>query len=645
VRFQLRELLVVTTESQERIEFAPDVTFLHGPISTGKSTTVRLVDYCLGGRLEETPAVQNAFVAAALLAEVGDAAVRFERSSSDAGHVRVTWTRADEEAAVNAPIDPGPRPIIGDAVFNLSDLIFHLAGIKPIRVRRSKRDPEASLVRLSFRDLMWYCYLKQDKLDSSFYRLEDTFKRLKSMDAMRFVTGLYSERLNELDAELAAAQDDQRGKRAAVDELRRFLAQFELASPLEIQARIEGAKGELAAADARKKAIEAEHAHATHVVEPMRERLRRLSDMIANERAAYEDLRERIQEQRSVRSQLITAQVKAARVSASASVLEGVEFEQCPRCGSGIAGRAVSNNACVLCLTPSEETKRPTALVEAFRRDVDTRIDDLADSIRRHQRECKKQEKRIEDLVHEKAQLDADLSAELARYDSAYVASVRGEERKSATFQERIASLQRLIQMPAAIDTLEREAAELQVRISHLRAAMGEERARLVGADKNIRSLEEKFLAVMRQVGFPDVAEGDVVRINTRDWVPFVIHGDVEWSFDGAGSGGKKTLFNVCYAIAVHEVAIEAELPLPAFLIVDSPTKNISRDINPAIVGSLYRYMYDMVARAKARGRALQLVLVDSDLVLPEVPLEFAERLMSDRDPEHPKLFSRYEGP
>jgi hypothetical protein len=38
-------------------------------------------------------------------------------------------------------------------VYNFSDLVFHLAGVEPIRVRKSKRDPESPLVRLSVRDL------------------------------------------------------------------------------------------------------------------------------------------------------------------------------------------------------------------------------------------------------------------------------------------------------------------------------------------------------------------------------------------------------------------------------------------------------------------------------------------------------------
>ena len=42
---------------------------------------------------------------------------------------------------------------------------------------------------------------------------------------------------------------------------------------------------------------------------------------------------------------------------------------------------------------------------------------------------------------------------------------------------------------------------------------------------------------------------------------PLFVHRDQEWSFWDSGSGGKKTLFNVCNALAVHAVALERDMP------------------------------------------------------------------------------------
>src|SRR6185436_19364840 len=101
-----------------------------------------------------------------------------------------------------APLSAQAAPLVEPGVFSLSDLVFHLCGVTPIKVRQRHRDPDSPLIRLSIRDIWWYCYLDQLHLDSSFFHLEDPFRGRKSQDAMRFFTGLHSERLSQLDDEL-----------------------------------------------------------------------------------------------------------------------------------------------------------------------------------------------------------------------------------------------------------------------------------------------------------------------------------------------------------------------------------------------------------------------------------------------------------
>jgi DNA repair exonuclease SbcCD ATPase subunit len=249
-------------------------------------------------------------------------------------------------------------------------------------------------------------------------------------------------------------------------------------------------------------------------------------------------------------------------------------------------------------------------------------------------------------LVHEqqrKAFLDRRLQETLAVYDSAFIASIREVEREIATLVERIRSLQQLEQMPRAINALEEEAGALQGRIDLLRTSAAEERYRLRAADENIEAIATEFKRVMLSVSFPGVSEKDEVVIDPRNWKPTVIHGDQEWTFWDTGSGGKKTLFNVCYALAIHTVAMERGMPVPTVLIIDSPTKNISEDENPQLVRSLYAEIYRIAGGQN--DRKPQFLLIDSDLVGPSEALPgFSERRMAG-EPGAPSLIPYYTGP
>ena len=242
-----------------------------------------------------------------------------------------------------------------------------------------------------------------------------------------------------------------------------------------------------------------------------------------------------------------------------------------------------------------------------------------------------------------KRRLDSQLQAELARYDSAFVESIRGSEREIATLEERVRSLERLKLMPQAINDLETQAGELQGQIDRLRTDSQEERSRLQEADDHIAAIAAEFKRIMLAVSFPGVSEEDEVVLDPRNWRPKVVHGDQEWSFWDTGSGGKKTLFNVCYALALHAVAIERELPVPSVLIVDSPTKNISEDENPDLVHSLYAEMYRIAAQE--RDARLQFLLIDSDLIPPPDDLDGCSvRRMAGED-SAPSLIPYYTGP
>lgn len=645
MNIRLRRLVITARRATEEVRFSESVTFIYGPVGTGKSTVARLIDYCFGGELERTPAIQSEFVSVSLAATLGQYECTFERGAADTQEVRVTWSRGEQDiGSVSAPLVAGEVRLLEANVYNLSDLIFYLCGAEPIKVLKRARDPDSPMIRLSFRDIWWYCYLDQTHLDSSFFRLEDTYRGRKSQDAMRFFTGLHSERLSQLQAELYKAVSQQQVAREAVAQIRRFMARFELASELDLAARVEATVQELRHAEHQKTVLEAERSSSIHPSEPHRDHLRRLSNTIAELKEAIAASQTSLTEQIALRAELITAKIKASRADVAGRILDGVDYSRCPQCGSDVSGRPASEEHCRLCREPLEAAGAVDGMeVEAIRRELDDRVDQLTDSIHRRELALERSERELLRTENEKRRWDRQLEDELRRYDSAFVESVRVVDREVATLQERLRSLVQLQEMPRAINELEERAGAAQGQIDRLESSVEEERRRLLGADEKAQAIADRFKAIMIAAGFPGVSEHDEVVLDTRSWKPFVIHSEQEWGFWDTGSGGKKTLFNVCYALAVHEVARELELPVPNVLVIDSPTKNISDDENPELVKSLYQEIYRIAA--SRNGDGIQFLLIDSDLVEPQNGLHGFSQIHLAGEPGAPSLISYYEGP
>lgn len=645
MNISLKLATIRTRRTTEKIYFSDSVTFLYGPVGTGKSTVARLIDYCFGGSLERTPAIQQEFVSVVLTAALGDYECTFERGAEDTQSVRVSWSRGDDErGSINAPLSAGGEALLEAEVFNLSDLIFYLCNVEPIKVLKRSQDPDSPTVRLSFRDLWWYCYLDQTHLDSSFFRLEDPLRGRKSQDAMRFFTGLHSERLSQLQSDLYRAVSEQQGSRRAVEQIRSFISRFNFGSEAELEAQIAHNEAELKNAIDQKRELETGRAADIHPTDKLRDELRELSRTVSGLREAVYDSLNMISQQESLRAELITSKIKAGRAEKASEILKGVDYCSCPQCGADISHRPHVAEKCRLCGTFVEEREvSDGGDSEDVRREINDRIDQISDSIKRRRLVVARTRQDLDRAEREKSDLDLKLRDDLSRYDSSFVESIRKVDSDIAMLQERRLSLEKLREMPRAISDLEEMAGALQGRIDRIRSAIDDERNQLRSGDDNARCIANKFKSIMLDIGFPGVMPSDDVILDPRNWKPNVVHSDQRWGFWDTGSGGKKTLFNVCYALAVHAVARERSLPVPSVLIVDSPTKNISDEENPELVESLYREIYELAA--KEYGGGTQFLLIDSDLIEPGPEfIGFSQRRMAG-EPEAPSLISYYDGP
>jgi Holliday junction resolvasome RuvABC ATP-dependent DNA helicase subunit len=65
VKFRLNSLVLSLRRAEVAIDFA-DVSYFWGQMGAGKTSIARMVDYCLGGDIQLSPAMQSEFAAAAL---------------------------------------------------------------------------------------------------------------------------------------------------------------------------------------------------------------------------------------------------------------------------------------------------------------------------------------------------------------------------------------------------------------------------------------------------------------------------------------------------------------------------------------------------------------------------------------------------
>lgn len=188
--------------------------------------------------------------------------------------------------------------------------------------------------------------------------------------------------------------------------------------------------------------------------------------------------------------------------------------------------------------------------------------------------------------------------------------------------------------------------------IDHLREEM-ERTSRHIYYDKslknpNVQELYALFLDCLLNIGFHGVTKFDTVRMDPVSYMPIISNPyerrDV--SFENLGSGGKKTLFKICFALAIHRLqhAKQKFNYLPSFLIIDTPMKNISEREDVQMYDRFYRYLFSLFSTELSDT---QLFVVDKEkrnLEDYEFCNQVAVMRMTHGEEMNPPLFKNYRG-
>ena len=287
----------------------------------------------------------------------------------------------------------------------------------------------------------------------------------------------------------------------------------------------------------------------------------------------------------------------------------------------------------------------PRAYVEA---DLKVRLSELQETLQG----LKQQEKRIawqlERTKIEKALVDQSLNERMRDYDSAFLSQAIELERQATVLEQQVGSLISYRKLPERLAEFLETADALQGQESELRAKLVREREKAFKDRSNLEDLERLFLDCLVRSSFPGLNASYKVTIDPKTLVPEVAPTDAAdfavTSFANMGSGGMKSIFKACYALAIHRLATKTGAALPTLLMLDSAMKNVSERENRELFQAFYSMVYELAADEL---KDTQFILIDKELfpVPEETEITIRSRHMAPGSREDPPLVPYYEVP
>lgn len=587
-----------------------NLAIIAGQILTGKSTILGFLDYCLGSHEHPThPEVARKVRSVALELQIDTATWTIERPVFS--HEQLAWVHAGGLDATSAPTTRKnlEAPSVPDS---LSAWLVQSTGLEGLRLKVTPGNPNSPTNLMSFRDLMWLCYLPNRRLDNQELLFEsDRIKHYKLQQVIEVLFDVADQRLTDLVDQLARLRAEHRDLVAEIKSLESFLYESHTPPRSEIDARRTEIAGERAALAERLAGIEGQMAHATSYAQELRAQF-----AAARERslAATKQLRDRrtlLERLLPLRGQYAEDERKLTFVGEARRLFDPLNVLVCPSCLQNLPeAPRIEDSRCTLCGQELLEDPDSGFDVDAERRATNDRIRHLDRYIDEVQDEVRSVAATVAETRAAEQRIEAELNSRVASDLSPFVHNreilIAGREQLQA--QE--AALNQALASHEALERRKTDLSKLEARQQALREELDKRRKNRPEKVQVVADLSEHFADLLRAWGFPKVNQDGAPRLD-EDFVPWV-HGR---PYREVGSSGALTLIAVAWQLTLFERTVEEGLPHPGFLIIDSPQKNLSPDavgdtdfLDPKIVESMWSHM----TRWCENHPQAQLIVVDN---------------------------------
>lgn len=615
---RIRRLRLIGAEKNYEVDFTAGgkvrpLSVIAGEISTGKTSVLEFVAYGLGAA--EHPKhqeVQKQVRSAQLELELsGEVAVIERATFSDQNIAFVHHCALDAMGAPHAKsrrlVDP---PGADDS---LSMLLLEHCGLAGIELREKPTKEDSPLQPLSIRDVLWLCFLENPRLDSRNLLFESTFmKNLKLRQVIEVVFGVHDDQLAKLGDQVRRLDEQRLKREGALESLRAFLDENEVADRLSLVVESESNEHALAVVRESLTSLEKRMAAESEFATTLRtvySEARETAGRVANAVRYNETLLRRLL---PLRAQYAEDERKLHFFAEARTLFDPLQIEVCPSCLQELPEKAtIVGGRCSLCqqeVPEGESTidvKAELAAVRARRREIDRYVGDVEGDLRSASDEYQT----VRD-AEQRAQRDLD--AAVASSLSPYVAE---RDRMVAERQRLTDAIRQIGTHIGWHDSLERrqiEIGRLEEQIARLRKEIAERRAGQIDRDELLETLSGRFRSILKDFSFPKLDDPKPPYLD-QSFTPHVR----DLSYRDIGSAGAMTLIALAWELALFELAVEEGYPHPGFLMIDSPQKNLTPEGgaredeygDPAIGSHVWDHLINFSERM---GERAQLLIVDN---------------------------------
>lgn len=554
------------------------LSVIAGEISTGKTSVLEFVDYCLGGGSHPKHIeIQRRVRAVLLEVEIeGELAVIERRVFTSDQHALVHRCGLDD---LREPHTTEVRPLApaGDPE-SLSAFLLSATGLAGLKLKEAPTQADSGTDPLSFRDVMPLCFLTNQRMDNKNLLFEATpMRNLKLVQVIEILFEVYDDQLAAMSEQLAQLLEERQGLGAEIAALDTFLAENDVPGRMELSASIDTFDRQLQDRSARLDSLSQEMQAATTYAADARARYSELHRMSALAAARVRDRETLMRRLLPLRGQYAEDERKLVFFQEANQIFDPLRVRVCPACMQQLPApvEVHAGGTCSLCQQHIPAQDEPVDItaerlaVRARLHAIDRYIEEVESQLAEASAEY---DAAVQSETAAQRALDDQVGQDLSPYIAQRDELIRERESIRASQREQ----RQALQWRDGLERRRADAARIEERITELRHRIEELRSSRPDREAVMGDLSERFAEILRAFGFPKLDEPEPPYLSGK-FVPFV-RGN---RYSEVGSTGALTLISMAWELAIFERAIEQGQPHPGFLLIDSPQKNLKPESTP----------------------------------------------------------------
>lgn len=620
----INQLVVVGTRKNYVVNFNAGVNIIYGDSATGKSSILDLIDYLLGAkRFELYPEIISAARYAALDVTLNENRYSIRRDIFDASRPIEVYPCAFSDiekfaAKKYLPTFKTSTKYPGMEFF--SDFLLNALNLTNLKIKQAPTKDDSKLVRLSFRDLIQYCYVSQDDLGSKKYLKPDNFAlQIKNAEIFKYL-------FNALDCQISELEQDVSGKSQKKAEIEKkftlvseFLRESEFGSML---------------------SLDDEVAKTDNDIYLLKEQISQLNGRLTADNEVYRAIKSTLDEieldKKVLDQKMLDGQRKIERFTRlhndyltdiakfnssieARSVIGEIpeEIALCPVCDGTLQLESAKQN---FDIEPSDKIKHELNSLKRRVKDAEQLINDS-----KGQWEIDKS--RLQALEEDEKRARELLDQNTKELVTPYLAERDMHVKQLGELNQRRAELVSRLKIRNQHSLLTNQIKSLELSIEQLRKKLEKLKKEAPSMTHVLSNLADNL---QRYLSFIKIKDPTGISYTTDKFVPMLR--DIEYG--SIRSGGLRTIVGIGYVCSLMEEALNTQMSYPSFLMIDTVGKYLGKTkaqskyqedtsadedfkegvSDPQKYQNIFEHIINLSEKYEKNNRTCQFILVDNDV-------------------------------